>query len=57
MLRKIRRNKVKAQRKNKNVEFRDLWRYEQIAHYGEEEYIKIINKNKMYKILQERAKR
>lgn len=55
MLRKIRRNKVKAQRKNKNVAFRDLWRYEQIAYYGEQKYLDIIKKNKMYKILEERA--
>ena len=57
MFRKIRRNKVKAQRKNKNVAFRDLWRYEQIAHYGEQKYLDIIKQNKMFKVLEERAKR
>lgn len=57
MLRKIRRNKVKAQRKNKNIKFTDLWRYEQIAHYGEKEYMDILIKNKIFKKLQERASR
>lgn len=56
MFRKIRRNKVKAERKNKNIKFTDLWRYEQIAHYGEEKYLKIIKDNKIYKKLEERAK-
>ena len=53
--RKFRREKLKREKGNSKIKFTDMWRYEQISFYGEEEYMNIIKKNKMFKTLKERA--